>query len=248
MIDNLPKERAALDALNKLLDDAEVCKRLWEEAGMPLPRPLTALFVSKAAHDDSEAPALPLPLMEIPRPKRPRPLPRGVTHEWIYVPINEAHEASLVRAMLSSTVAHSIAELIMAVSDYGRADVNKGSIANIGSRLNREGVITYTETGWKLREGQNTLEISGDHLWGPLKAFHAQEVAAYRRMSIMHILRSFSGGLQIAQISEALHSYCSWFNTSIPHGQFLIKTDMKTLADKKLVRKIGGSHKWGLVL
>lgn len=111
----------------------------------------------------------------------------------------------------------------------------------------REGVIDYTATGWLLRENQPRIEIEGTHLWGHREVFQAQDIALYRRMAILHVLQSYAGGLQISQISEALSKWCPWFDSRIAHSQFLVKTDIGILADKKLVRKIGDSQKWALV-
>jgi hypothetical protein len=235
------KEFEALNALTSLMADAETCKRLHEEAGLPLPRPLAVLFDLEKPRDDSSANP---PALEIPRPPRPKRSPRGST-EWIYLPIEEAQETSLVLAVLSINIAVTPSAIVERVQSL-RPQVNKGTIANIGTRLEQEQIIRRDHNGWMLVHGKPTPEIIDNYIWGTPGAFQKQELAAYRRMVILHVLRSYSDGLQVAQLTRTLETHCPWLSEDIPVTKFLVKADIEALADKKLVRMIDGSKKWGL--
>lgn len=235
------KEFEALTALAKLMADADTCKRLYEEAGLPLPRPLAVMFDLEKPPGVSMADP---PAVVIPRPARPPRSPRGST-DWIYFPIDEAQETSLVLAVLSTNIPVTPSAVVERVQSL-RPQVNKGTIANIGSRLEQERRIRRDHNGWMLIHGTNAPEIFDDFIWGSPDAFQKQELAAYRRMVILHVLRSCSDGLQVAQLTRALETQCPWLSEDIPVTKFLVKADMKALADKKLVKIIGDSKKWGL--
>lgn len=247
MSDRFSKESEAVAAYAKLMADAEACKRLYEDAGEPLPRRLAVMFDPENTRDASKTGSS--LMAEIPRPPRPKkPWPRGATEEWIYFPITEAQETSLVLAVLSPQMAIPVSEIIARVQAL-RPDVtvNKGSIANIGSRLKQEGTIRYEHTGWILTHGEQTPEILDEYIWGTPDMFQKQELAAYRRLVILHVLRSVSDGLQVSQLTRTIEEQCPWLSDAIPVTKFLVKVDIGILAEKKLVRKIGGSQKWGLV-
>lgn len=238
------KEIKAVRALHRLMADAQTCKRLHEEAGLPLPRPLVALFHPDEPLEDRKA-SPPPELVEIPRPLRPVSKPRGCTDEWIYFPVEEAQETSLVLAALSTYMAITPSEIIKGIQSF-RPHVNIGTIANIGSRLEQEGLIRRDHKGWILIPGTLQPEIAGNHIWGIPGVFQKQELAAYRRTVILHVLRSFSSGLQVAQLTRTLEAHCPWLSDDIPVTKFLVKADIEALADKKLVKKIGGTKKWGV--
>lgn len=242
------KEYEALTALTRLMADAETCKRLHEEAGLPLPRPLAVLFDvgqpldSSNANPPAPAPASALAIPRLPRPKR---LPRGVTEDWIHLPIEEVQETSLVLSALNTYMSVAPSEIIKRVQAL-RPEANTGTIANIGSRLEKERIIRRDHDGWILVDRKCTIEITDKYIWGPPDVFQKQELAAYRRMVILHVLRSWSDGLQVAQITRILEYNCEWLSDAIPVTKFLVKVDIEVLAARKLVKRIGGSKKWGL--
>lgn len=240
------KEYEALTDLTRLMAEAVLCKRRFEEAGLPIPRPLAVLLDVEAPPAESRPSQPPAIIVEVPPLPRPRRSPRRSSAQWLYLPIEEAQETSLVLAVLTTNMPVAplqVVEMVQAV----RPQVNKGTIANVGSRLAQEEIICRDENGWRLKDEHRSLEIIDDYIWGPPSAFQKQELAAYRRMAILHVLRSISGGLQTSQITQALEKHCPWFDDdTIPVTKFLVKADMEALAERKLVKKIGGTKKWGL--
>jgi hypothetical protein len=122
--------------------------------------------------------------------------------------------------------------------------VNKGSVANIGTRLQERGVITRPKgQGWTLMDSSRAPVLNGKYAWGDPEMFIAQELAARRREAIVHVLRHFRDGLQNMQILTQLEG-CTWLKT--PLTKDLVKMDMLDLQHDVKVRR-GSSRKWTLV-
>lgn len=235
------KENEAIKAIAQLMADAQTCRRLYEEAGLPLPRPLIALFDLEESPDRGNANP---PEVVIPPPPRPARAPRGST-EWIYLPLEDAQETSLVLAVLLPNMAIVQPEIVKRVQSY-RPQVNTGTIANIVSRLAKQNIIRRVYSGWLLSDIKYTTEITDNYIWGAPRVFRAQELASYRRMVILHVLKSYPDGLQVAQLSRVLDTRCPWLNEALPVTKVHVKADIEALADIGLVRRIGGSSNWGL--
>ena len=74
--------------------------------------------------------------------------------------------------------------------------------------------------------------------------FNKQELAAHRRVGVLHLLRLHPAGLQTTQILEQLRN-CAWLHA--PVNKELIQADMEFLEGQKKVRRRGNSKKWELV-
>lgn len=243
MDNNFQKEHKATAAFLKLMEDAEVCRLLHVEAGLRLPVRLAAMFQPDYRDDGNASSAA----IAIPRPPPPSQPPRGATAGWIYLRIADAQETSLVLAVLARNKGTSASMTIQMVQAL-RPNVNTGTIANIGSRLEQEGIIRRDADGWWLVSTDHSFEFTREHIWGPPCAFQKQELATYRRMVILHILGLSADGQQVSQLTKILEKHCPWFSDDIPVTKFLVKADMAALSAKKLVKKISGSQKWALIL
>lgn len=234
------KERKAFSALNALLDAADECRRLYEDAGLPLPQPLARLFGlmdTKADNEDRQQ------VFQITPPQRPA-APLGADETWIYVPVADALPTSLVLAVLAAEKQAMPPSLLIERIQKYRDDVNKGSIANIGSRLDAEGAICRDDGHWMLSGTRQVPVIAGAHIWGPAGAFQKQELAAHRRVLVEHVLRSCPDGLQIAQLTRTLQESCPWIRPEIPLNKDQVKADIMDLAERGIVKRVGGSGKW----
>ena len=245
--DRIDIERKAIAAyaLQRVMAEIEACKRVHEQAGLPMPSLPVAMLRPEESPKVNERPAL----FTIPRPPAPDGTPlRGFTDKWIYLPLKDAQATSLVLAILNPAVATPLPELVTLVQEF-KKNVNKGTIANIGTRLFRERLIQRTEKGWTLSHAKaSSLVIDGDVIWGEPKDFQPEELAAFRRNMILHVMRSFSDGVQVAQLAKILNpkTHCPWFNPTIPVNKFLITADLKALAKENLVTMIPETKKWGL--
>ncbi len=120
--------------------------------------------------------------------------------------------------------------------------VHRGSIANIGARLEGK-VINRTDDGWTLIDTAKAGVLHAGMLWGPPEIFQKTELAAHRREAILHLLAAQPSGLQIVQIVEQLLG-CPWVHA--PVNKDLLKADMEELRKDGKVRRVGNSKKWEL--
>lgn len=113
---------------------------------------------------------------------------------------------------------------------------------NIGTRLSGK-QINRTDSGWQLISPEETGVLHEGYLWGPRAFFHKYELAAHRRLAILHVLSFFNGGLQLRQILEWLRK-CNWVHA--PVNKDLLKADLEILDRDEKIRKVGNSGKWEL--
>jgi hypothetical protein len=123
-----------------------------------------------------------------------------------------------------------------------RADAIKGSVYNMGPRWDGD-LIRRTFEGWALIDPSRAPVLHAGYAWGPPSAFTKQELAAHRRIILLHILAAAPNGLLIVQIAEQLANSEA---CKAPASKDLVKVDMAVLERDRKVRKIGGSKRWTL--
>ncbi len=159
---------------------------------------------------------------------------------WLSIEISEATATGLVLAVLRAAdepvKAKDVVDLVTSLN----SKIPKGSINNIGTRLDGK-QIRRREEGWSIIHPNNAPLYHGGFLWGPRSVFDKQELAAHRREAILHILGCFPSGLQIVQMVEQLRG-CHWMQA--PASKDLVKGDMEILEAYNKVRKISNSRKW----
>lgn len=236
------KEAVAYQALARLLESAQDCKRMFEEAGVgSLPNPLMRLLGEEGVLTLSP-PAL-RARMTIPPPPRPS-APEGVAHEWIWVPVADLKATNLVLAILRGAGRPTPAREVIEGVQRLRPDISKGTIANIGTRLG-DTTIVRSDDGWCLAQGRLAPILHGEYAWGPVEFFEPHEIAAHRRLAILHILHSQPDGLQIMQITKTLQESCPWLPREIPRTKDLVKMDMDALDVSGVAKRVvGHSGKW----
>lgn len=143
-------------------------------------------------------------------------------------------------AILNEGKTLAIKDIVNRVKEY-HTDVNKGSIYNIGAK---EKKIQKTDNGWELKEGSEAPILCKGYVWGPKHIFQQQDLAAFRRMAIRHLLDIFPDGLQIMQIFRQLKDV-DWLNT--PFSKDLIEDDLKLMKSMGKVRTLGNTKKWTFV-
>lgn len=224
----------------KLQDAAEELQTFADANNIPYP-PLLVRLLGEPEPSQSTVAKATIPPM--PPPGAP---PEGASPSWIWVHESRAAVTSLVLACLHQASGPITPAQIFAELGKKRIGIHKGSIANLGTRFEDEAVIRRDDDGWVLLRRDLAPVPHLGFLWGEPKIFEKTEIASYRREAVEHILRSFPGGLQIVQITDAFKDHCPWFNTDIPVSKDLIKMDMKDLEDEEIVRRKGGSGKWEL--
>lgn len=226
-------EREAYQSFTDLLGQAERCRTLFEHANIAIPEPLKRLLGISDSYTRAPQRAL------IPAPERNPP--PGAAPDWISIELKEAIATTLVLHVLRAShpqpmrprdVATRVAEL--------RPEISNGTIANIGSRLDKK-QIRRAQGMWGLIRQEDGAVLHQGRLWGPASIFDKYELASHRREAILHVLRHFPIGLQNLQILEQLKNL-PWLHA--PLTKDLVKEDMNTLLTERVVRRRGNTRKW----
>jgi hypothetical protein len=227
-------EREAFQKFAKVLNEIEECKKLFEIAGAPLPEPLRRLLGTVNSGVKSSGPMVRI----TPVTRESRPSEFG--ENWLSVEIGEVSATSLVQAVLRTAKAPVKARDVIDLVTSVNPRFPRGSIHNIGTRLDNT-LIRRTDEGWSLLHPEKAGIIHEGYMWGPREIFEKTELAAHRREAILHILKCFPGGLQTLQIVEQLKG-ASWVQA--PSSKDLVKADMELLEAHGRVRRISNSRKW----
>ena len=229
----LNAEMEAVQKYAKLIEQAKECKTAYDNARMPLPASLQHFFGMNGAKPEEKAPSF------IPPPEKPK-LPLGGKDDWIWISVDKAAATNVTLAILRGTDEPMRAkDLVASVMDI-LPDVHRGTIANLGNRLDGD-IIERSKEGWKLIKPEKAGLISDGLFWGPSEIFTKQELAAHRRDAIMHILGYFDSGLQTSQIIEQLRK-CPWVQA--PVNKELVQDDIEILQSEEKIRRRGASNKW----
>lgn len=233
--DRLNVEQRAMRSLLDLMESAEECRKLFERANMALPEPLKR-FLGISDNFGGAVPQVVIP------PPEKSPRPPEARADWIWIHQSAATPNVLVPAILrgeSPIRAREVIERVQAILP----SANRGTINNVGTRLDSENVIGRSDEGWWLADPDKGAVLFQDHVWGPAEVFGSVELAAHRREAIVHLLRLIRGGLQISQVLEQLKT-CTWMKA--PIAKELIQDDIELLAEQNRVRRRGNSRKWEL--
>lgn len=228
---------AELEAQRSLLDlyeQAKKCQTLFEHAHIALPEVLKRVLGMNGTGEKAAA-------SHVSAPQRP-PMPPEAEQNWISIRDREGTPTSIVLAMLRSAKgpvrAKDLNDRVMNVLP----NVLRGSISNIGSRLDDK-LIRRTKEGWELVKPEAAGVLYKGFLWGPPSIFGKSELAAQRREALLHLLQYFESGLQIVQIVEQLKR-CPW--VVAPINKDLVKEDIGVLSQQQKIKRRGNSKKWEL--
>lgn len=240
MSDRFEAETKATKSFMNLIEGAKESKRLYEQAGMSLPEPLLR-FLGEDPKNYRTYPSKGRQTIIIPAPASPeRPL--GAGEDWIYVPLSAIGIQALVLGVLSQADQPlRFKDVTKKVNEY-RPEVLVGTISNIGTRLKGD-VIDLSEDGWVLRNKKQAPRIEDGFAWGKMEIFSRQDVAAYRREGLLHLLGMYQSGLQTVQIVKLLAS-CPWMLAQVNKDQ--IKADLAELLGEGRIRQIGNTRKYSL--
>ncbi len=223
-------------SLLDLMEQAEECRKLFERANMALPEPLMR-FLGIA--DSTGAPVV--SRVVIPPPDR-TPRPPEARADWIWIHEEAVSPGVLTLAILraeSPMRSRDIAKRVQSI----QPSVNRGTIANLGTKLDAEGVIGRSEQGWWLANQDSAGVLFQRYVWGPAEIFGKYDLAAHRREAIRHLLSLTPGGLQTSQIIEQLRT-CTWMKA--PLSKEMVQDDIELLAGQNVIRRRGNSRKWEL--
>jgi len=227
-------ENKAYELFAKVMSDTAACREAFVRAGLSLPPPLLRFF-------DEAEPEQSGPRMSLSPPAIPE-RPAEATGDWVWIPLRDMLPTGLVLGLLRSDPAGLTQKDILArLAQMPGVNVNPGSIANIGTRLANEGVITRERGVWEIVDPDRAPIILGENAWAPKDLFEQQELAGHRRNCIIHVLQAQPDGLQIMQIVKLLEGR-DWQRA--PLSKDLVKTDLRQLDKEGRAKRVGNSGKW----
>jgi hypothetical protein len=228
--------RKAFKEFDRLLDQAAEVRKLFAAAGLSLPDPL-ATFVGEASLNGASHRAQPQLSVT---PPTPPPRPAEYSDGWIWIGVGDLMATGCVLGILRlENKPLAPKDLYPKVAAIHPA-IGYGTMANIGSRLS-DSLIHRTNEGWALVDKSRAPVLFEKYAWGPIEIFSKHELAAHRRVLILHILSATKTGLQIVQLVEHLSNplLCH-----APVNKDLVKEDLKVLQEENAVRRVGKTRKW----
>jgi hypothetical protein len=237
--DRIQAEEAAFQSLLAFYEQAKKTRELYERARMPLPPRLKRFLDLDATESQTGKPRQRLGV-DIPPPDVSRPT--DIPPDWVWVPIENCIPVTLIQAVIrlsgKTMPGRDVIEQIVKL----RPNIPSGSIYNAATRLEKNEILHRESGQWTLVKDGPLIE--GGMVWGEPSMFAKEELAAVRRQAILHVLKYFSGGLEIMQLIEQLRN-CGWVKA--PVNKDLLKADVKVLESDKKIRRRGNTRKWELI-
>src|SRR3989338_960103 len=231
----LPPEAKAYTAFLAWLDEGKKVWSIFDEEGVPVPSTLKRALSD--VNSSSKNQVMRTPVRE---PEKPE-MPPQAHEDWLWIEVKDASLRTLVLAILNEGKSLPIKDIIKRVKQID-PNANEGSIYNIGSQ---EEKMQKTDEGWwRLQDGVEAPILFKNHIWAPADLFQKQDLAAFRRMAVRHLLAISSDGLQIMQVYRQLKD-ADWLRT--PKSKDLIKADLLIMKKEKRVKTLGHSKKWTLI-
>jgi hypothetical protein len=230
--DLLTAEQEAIRSLMDLFEQAKKCQQLHERARMTLPEPLKRML-GMSTNGTKKA------VVSIPPPERP-PLPIGAESDWVSIPVASAFPTSIALALLRDGEGPVPARDVVAGVLAIRPDVPRGSVNNIGTRLDGT-VIARSKKGWELINPETAPILSDGMIWGAPAIFSKTELAVHRKEAVLHLIRTVRAGLQTSQIIEHLQN-CPWVHA--PISKELVQDDVEYWFKEGKIKRSGNSKKW----
>ena len=233
----IPPEAKVYEAFLRWLEEGKRVWGLFDQEGVPVPETLKIALTDPTKTGSNSHQFRPARLRA---PERPAP-PPGAGYDWIWIDAKEAMLRTVVLAILHEGITISVKDLTTRVKKI-LPDTNEGSIGNIGTYLDGK-QISRTEKGWTLKEGVEAPVLYEGYIWAPPALLTKQDLAAFRRMAIRHLLGISPDGLQVMQVYRQLKS-ADWLKT--PLSKDLVKADLFVMQDEKKVKRFGSQRKWTL--
>ena len=225
----------AYDSLSSLVAEAQRVAELFDQIGHERPHILRMVLGSGSgnpAHSGVRNGAIGRSV----DPKRPKEWRNG----WIWIDEGDMYAQGVLLGVLRSSESPLHSKEVITQCLEIIPNVSSGSLFNAGARLERIGVINRGDDGWSLVKREVAPVHFEGKFWGPPDAFAKQELAAYRRGMIKHILSHSPDGLQQMQIVNALRSA----GCKAPVAKELVKADLEAMRGSHEIRRVGNSKKW----
>lgn len=234
--DKFAATRAATQSVIDLYELAQQSAELHKKAGQPLPPPIQALVNAIVGRDAGETEQ---PKRKAKLTRRPITCPFPILREgWVSIAVVNSLPQTLVPMLLAAAGRPVVpTDLTQQIRALG-VEVSEGSVQNVGTRLNKDGVIEYRTTGWVLRNASRVVVHRDDRLHGAPEYFQSSEVASYRREVILALMGAY-GPLTRAEIIAILKG-TPWLNAPVLLSA--IKMDLVKLSEDDLIRRSPGAE------
>ncbi len=235
-MNEMEREREALEAYTALIAQAGNVRRLFEDAALPLPDRLSRFIGENQGSTNGSSKE---PRIRVSPPTSP-PRPPNAKDDWIAVPICDLTSTTLLLGILRENGGPMPSkERLKKLKEY-QPDTNLGSSLNVGHRLEGE-LITKTPEGWRITDPAQAPVFYKGNAWGPLGIFQPPERTAVRRMLIVHLLKATGAPLQATPILKLLQESQLWKS---PVNKDLLKLDLMALKEEGKIRGTGRPKKW----
>lgn len=236
------REMRAYAALNQLLQDAEACRKLFEEAGLTLPDPLRRFLAAEVLAASGGSAASSHDVTGEQSNSNDTEIPDSASRDSLAIPWQDAAATTAALALLrKETRPMSAAMLAERAKSLGK-DLSLGSLFNIGSRLEREGIISKTNGGWRLVRESRAPVLQDGYVWGPSELFSRQEIAGYRREQLRILLRE-NGPLSMSEAIARLREDSRIGDTV---SKYVVQADLKDLGERGTIRQDKQTRRWYL--
>lgn len=239
-------EMQAYQALQRLMESANEARSLFDRAGLNLPEPL-ARFLG-----DIPGGATPGVARMIVTPPVKPPKPSGYEEGWIWVPLVELQMTSLVLGVMREAgKPMSNTEVIEKVRTY-RPIANRNGILNVIARLSstdgkniirRDKAVVGSDL--TLSDPNAAPLFYEENAWGPPGVFLRQDVSAFRRQMIYHLLSAAPDGFQVMQLVRLMRQDESLIPPEVSSvSKDMIELDLEAMEAQQKVKRIGKDRKW----
>jgi hypothetical protein len=175
-------------------------------------------------------------------PERPS-APDRADSDWVWIKPKEASSQTLLLAVLNQFGPVEPKAIIDKVRQISGQEISQGTVYNVGHRFSGK-KIHKDEGGWSITAGQAAPIIFGSNVWAPPSMLSVQEIAAFRRMAIEHLIRKSLGGLKRIAIVNFLKS-ADWIKQrKVPVSKDLIKADLVSMETDGRIKKDPSTGHW----
>lgn len=225
-------ERQAYQRFLDLFAEAEATRRVFAEAGLPLPRALDRFFdeSAPAASATSASPAL-TPGDDV-RSTAGELVAAKDTSAAVELPVSAALVSTLVLSLLGANRTMRTRDLVATVAAR-RPNQSANSVRNLLFMLAKQGKVVKRGKGrWALKPGLRVpsleKDLDNEVLQGPENSFNVQDLAVYRRSRLRSLLRQAGDGLTTGELA-----------TKLGVENLVVRQDLTTLKRGGAVGKAG---------
>ena len=220
-----PPEAKAYKAFLDWLDAGKKVLELFDQSGVAVPPTLKhAILENVDQADGSSSKPRPSTVRAPDRPESPPQAKDG----WLWIDAGDAMVRTVFLAVLNEGIPLTIKALADRVQTF-LPNANRGSIYNNAAQLKGRS-IQKTGKAWSLIPNIQAPILFNGRIWAPKEILSEQDLAAFRRMAVRHLLGISKDGLQVMQAFRQLEG-ADWLHAQL--SKDLIKADLLVMKKEK---------------